>query len=35
MELLILMPFTKFAHAIYRTAAIWFQHFRRLRIAAN
>jgi ferredoxin len=35
MELLILMPFTKFAHAIYRTVAIWFQHFRNLRIAAN
>jgi ferredoxin len=35
MELLILMPFTKFAHAIYRTAAIWVQHFRKLRVAMN
>jgi quinone-modifying oxidoreductase, subunit QmoC len=33
MELLILMPFTKFAHAIYRPVAIWYQHFRRLRAA--
>lgn len=32
MELLILMPFTKFAHAIYRTMAIWFQHFRKFRV---
>ncbi len=35
MELLILLPFTKFAHAIYRTVAIWFQHFRKLRVAAD
>jgi len=35
MELLILLPFTKFAHAIYRTVAIWFQHFRKLRIPIN
>jgi nitrate reductase gamma subunit len=35
MELLLLMPFTKFAHAIYRTAAIWFQNFRKLRIAED
>jgi ferredoxin len=35
MELLILMPFTKFAHAIYRPLAIWFQHFRKLRVAAD
>jgi ferredoxin len=35
MELLILLPFTKFAHAIYRPAAIWFQHFRSLRRAAK
>lgn len=34
MELLILLIFTKFAHAIYRPVAIWFQHFRRLRAAA-
>jgi ferredoxin len=35
MELLILLPFTKFAHAIYRTAAIWFRHFRKLRIVSD
>jgi ferredoxin/nitrate reductase gamma subunit len=35
LELLILMPFTKFAHAVYRPVAIWFQHFRRLRLAAQ
>ncbi len=35
MELLVLLPFTKFAHAIYRPAAIWFQHFRRLRLTAQ
>jgi ferredoxin/nitrate reductase gamma subunit len=35
MELLILLPFTKFAHAIYRTVAIWFQHFRKLRIPVH
>jgi ferredoxin len=35
MELLILMPFTKFAHAIYRTVAIWFQHFRTLRLTTH
>ncbi len=34
MELLILLPFTKFAHAIYRTVAVWYQHFRRLRVTA-
>ncbi len=34
MELLVLLPFTKFAHAVYRPVAIWFQHFRRLRLAA-
>ncbi|MBN2320927.1 MAG: 4Fe-4S dicluster domain-containing protein [Acidobacteria bacterium] len=35
MELLILMPFTKFAHVIYRTVAIWFQNFRKFRVAAD
>jgi nitrate reductase gamma subunit len=35
MELLVLMPFTKFAHAIFRPVAIWFQHFRKLRAAAE
>jgi len=35
MELLILMPFTKFAHVIYRPVAIWYQHFRRLRAPGN
>lgn len=34
MELLVLMPFTKFAHAAFRPAAIWFWHFRRLRLSA-
>ncbi len=33
MELLMLLPFTKFAHAICRPTAIWFQEFRRLRAA--
>ncbi len=35
MELLILMPFTKFAHVFYRPVAIWYQHFRRLRQSAS
>jgi len=35
MELLVLLPFTKFAHAVYRPAAIWFSHFRRLRMPAQ
>jgi ferredoxin len=35
MELLVLLPFTKFAHALYRPAAIWFWHFRRLRLPAQ
>jgi hypothetical protein len=34
MELLVLLPFTKFAHAVLRPAAIWFWHFRRLRSPA-
>lgn len=32
MELLVLLPVTKFAHAFYRPAALWFLHFRRLRL---
>lgn len=35
MELLVLIPFTKFAHAIYRSLAIWLYHFRRLRAATD
>jgi hypothetical protein len=35
MELLVLLPFTKFAHAVFRPAAIWFRHFRRLRLPAQ
>jgi hypothetical protein len=35
MELLLLLPFTKFAHAVCRPAAIWFQEFRRLRMIEN
>jgi ferredoxin len=31
MELIILLPFTKFAHIVYRPAAIWFTEFRRVR----
>ena len=31
MELILLMPFTKFAHIVYRPTAIWFNEFRRRR----
>jgi ferredoxin len=31
MELILLLPFTKLAHIVYRPAAIWFTEFRRLR----
>ena len=31
MELILLLPFTKFAHIVYRPAALWFNEFRRLR----
>jgi nitrate reductase gamma subunit/ferredoxin len=31
MELILLLPFTKFAHIIYRPAAMWFSEFRHLR----
>lgn len=31
MELILLLPFTKFAHIVYRPAAIWFNEFRRRR----
>ena len=30
-ELILLLPFTKFAHIVYRPAAMWFNEFRRLR----
>jgi ferredoxin len=33
MELILLLPFTKFAHIVYRPAAMWFNEFRRLRAA--
>jgi len=33
MELILLLPFTKLAHIVYRPAAIWFTEFRRLRAA--
>jgi ferredoxin/nitrate reductase gamma subunit len=31
MELILLTPFTKLGHLIYRPAALWFNEFRRLR----
>ena len=31
MELILLLPFTKFAHIVYRPAALWFNEFRRRR----
>jgi nitrate reductase gamma subunit/ferredoxin len=31
MELILLLPFTKLAHIVYRPLAIWFTEFRRLR----
>ncbi len=34
MELILLLPFTKFAHILYRPAAIWFTEFWRLRAAS-
>jgi ferredoxin len=30
-ELILLLPFTKLAHVVYRPVAIWFTEFRRLR----
>jgi ferredoxin len=35
MELILLLPFTKFAHILYRPAAIWFNEFRRLRLGGS
>ena len=32
MELILLLPFTKLAHIVYRPLAIWFTEFRRLRV---
>jgi nitrate reductase gamma subunit/ferredoxin len=34
MELILLLPFTKFAHIVYRPAAIWFNEFRGRRSVA-
>ena len=34
MELILLLPFTKLAHIVYRPAAIWFTEFRRVRATA-
>jgi len=31
MEFILLLPFTKLAHVVYRPVAIWFTEFRRLR----
>ena len=31
MELIVLLPFTKLAHVIYRPIALWMAEFRRLR----
>jgi len=35
MELLVLLPFTKFAHALYRPLAYWIYHFRLARAAQS
>jgi quinone-modifying oxidoreductase subunit QmoC len=35
MELILLLPFTKFAHIVYRPVAIWCTEFRRLRVVAR
>jgi ferredoxin len=35
MELILLLPFTKLAHIVYRPAALWFTEFRRVRTTAN
>jgi ferredoxin len=35
MELILLLPFTKLAHIVYRPLAIWFTEFRRLRAASD
>jgi hypothetical protein len=35
MELILLLPFTKLAHIVYRPLAIWFTEFRRLRASTG
>lgn len=35
MELIVLLPFTKLAHVIYRPIALWLTEFRRLRAAVD
>jgi nitrate reductase gamma subunit/ferredoxin len=35
MELILLLPFTKLAHIVYRPLAIWFTEFRRLRATGD
>ena len=35
MELIVLLPFTKLAHVIYRPIALWMAEFRRLRATAD
>jgi nitrate reductase gamma subunit/ferredoxin len=35
MELILLLPFTKLAHIVYRPLAIWFTEFRRLRASSQ
>jgi len=35
MELILMLPFTKLAHIIYRPLAIWFTEFRRLRATGD
>jgi len=35
MELILLLPFTKLAHIVYRPFAIWFTEFRRLRATSD
>ena len=35
MELILLLPFTKLAHIVYRPIAIWFTEFRRLRATSD
>ena len=35
MELILLLPFTKLSHIVYRPLAIWFTEFRRLRATSD
>jgi nitrate reductase gamma subunit/ferredoxin len=35
MELIVLLPFTKLAHVVYRPVALWLADFRRLRAVAR